>query len=95
MEYSNFEQFLSTFKGNPGHQSICPFPIKDAYHIDTEFTDEGITRFQGVIKYGNVLRNLALLSNRVMINYDTILTRDQGSECYVCYTIWFDKPYKP
>lgn len=94
MKYNTWKEFMNSFADNSGHQGKVPYLIAYAYHIDTEFNNEGITRFQGTIEVGPILREMVLQSRSMKISYDTVVISEEVRP-YVVYTIWFNKPYKP
>ena len=92
----NIRNFIDeNFSSNPGYYKKVPFRLLmlgcEYLHIDTEFTKEGITRFQGVI----VTRyNTPVLPGVEIFPFvrNWMLNSQIYNGMYPCYTIWFIKP---
>jgi hypothetical protein len=92
----NIRNFIDeNFESNPGYYKKVPHRLLmlgcEYLHIDTEFTKDGITRFQGVIitQHGTpVLPGLEIMP--FVRNW--MLNSSIYNGMYPCYTIWFNKP---
>lgn len=101
MENHILDFIAQHFSLNDGYEDNVPFKLEgNNYkftHVDTEFTKEGITRFQGIISYKS--NKLGLYGQNLVVplwlfpyisTYKITCIYTEISS--ICYTIWFKEP---